>query len=238
MFFSGTNQELFSHREFYSDGSDVLNSSMKRIIPDTNKRVGERIKLLLDQKKPLKQKDLAEYLGKTHSVVSKLWSGQIMPTKEVLDGLVDFFGVTADYILFGYSHESKQASPSDRVLHSTEHLIEKMLGDSMADQKVMERLLTTIDRLTESNEKKDAKIERLSSEISELKVQIATLQANLTNNPKNISMARTNTSICPAFYNHATLSTPPDSYQRVWRGFVSARFSKKTNKEKMFLKRT
>lgn len=146
----------------------MIGRNIMKNIPAKYKKTGDFIRKLLD-KKGASQKDLADFLKRTHSVVSKLCSGQIRPTPEVLTGLVDFFGVSADDILRGGFIVKSSDDLSDKTEIETifcDRRTERKIP--MVDQSILDRLLTQI-------EKKDDKIDRLTSEINHLRAEISAM---------------------------------------------------------------
>lgn len=176
MFFLGTNQEQFSFGEFYNNEPEMVSIGMGKIITEKDRQRGRRIKHLLESR-DLDQKDLSIHLKKTHSTISKICSGSIRPTNAVLTSISEFFGVTTDFILNGTSAEHPSSAPMSPDQNVGRQPSERTL-EHMADQKIIDRLLNQIDRLTEINEKQSARIDQILS-------QLADLQINQKNIPQN-----------------------------------------------------
>ncbi len=65
---------------------------------ELSKIIGERINILLANQDK-KQKELAEYLGVTDNTISYFVSGKRMPNTAQIKKIVEFFNVSADYLL-------------------------------------------------------------------------------------------------------------------------------------------
>ena len=125
MFVCGTNQGNFSFDEIYRNNDCVVFNGMgKKFIPDNQIQIGKRIKDLLDSN-GLRQKDLSLIIGRNHSAVSKLCSGQMRPTQDVLEILTRHFGVSSDFIIifykllsfiFGKPRHIKRCIPTDSYM--------------------------------------------------------------------------------------------------------------------------
>lgn len=79
-----------------------------------SKEIGKRIKQLRKGNK-MTQRDFAEKLGKSVRLVQKYECGEVSVPVSAANRIADFFGVSAEYILFGDRKEDEPISFDNEI---------------------------------------------------------------------------------------------------------------------------
>ena len=91
------------------------------------KAIGKRIRHIR-QEKDLMQKEVATALGVSHSTLSRIENGELLPTTTQLMKLQEKYGVSVDWILFGKGPILPLTAPAQLTDELT-MLFEEMTGD-------------------------------------------------------------------------------------------------------------
>ena len=90
-------------------------------MPDSKRissiEIGTRVKALRESQNESQEK-LAQSLNVSRELISKIESGRQFPSVIALARLSDYYGVSADHILFGVCKEKELTQQIDRVIAS------------------------------------------------------------------------------------------------------------------------
>lgn len=180
MFFKRTGQEKSSFCGHC--GKNKMNVDSDMVKNKTDIERGERIRAL-NKEAGYTGSDLSSFLHyKGHSSVSKLFSGDIKPTNDVLKKLSQFFGVSVDYILNGTPKESHLSANTDCPIIESPEKIKDFDKNFERLDKIVETMQKQMDTLVKINDNQNTTISRLTATIENLSEENANLKSIIKNN--------------------------------------------------------
>jgi len=93
-------------------------------------KINERIKELRE-KSGIKQKELAEKLKVSATIISAYEKGKRMPSRKMVEKIAKFFNVSTDYLL---------GNTDDPTLSSLKEIVKSFIGESKQKEKHLEKL--------------------------------------------------------------------------------------------------
>lgn len=115
-------------------------------------------------KSGLKQKDFAQSLGASHSVISDIERGAREPSRQIMQGLAEFYGVDLNWLLIGTGVENESTH-------------------NQKSNSEIEKLTAEIDELKKSIDQLERENKELSKELLDRMRQLLSVKADLKNSP-------------------------------------------------------